>query len=154
MKFSKWLESNKTEGFDSNYAFYDKMLKDNNWAKKAGVLQASEFLLDQILIHSLNVDSKDLRKEIIDARKQIESILKSMRNVIKDNERVKREWSSDQVKKPLNVEKIKCPDCGHDAVYYDYGIGAGGNQDERIECENPRCSSHYSASGQSALNNL
>jgi len=89
MKFSKWLESNKTEGFD-HHAFYDKMFKDNNWAKKSGVLRASEFLLDQMLIHNLNVDSKDLRKEITDARKQIEFILSQMRSVITDNDRVRR----------------------------------------------------------------
>lgn len=72
---------------------------------------------------------------------------KRMHNVIKDNERVKREWSSDQVKKPLSVEDIKCPDCGSSATFYDYGIDSLGNEDHRIDCDNPHCPSNRSRRG-------
>jgi DNA-directed RNA polymerase subunit M/transcription elongation factor TFIIS len=46
-------------------------------------------------------------------------------------------------KKPEKIEKIQCPDCGENATYYYYGIGHGGNEEETIICDNPRCPSNY-----------
>jgi len=46
-------------------------------------------------------------------------------------------------KKPLKIEEIDCPDCGKPATFYDYGIDNLGNEDHRVQCENPRCPSRY-----------
>ncbi len=44
--------------------------------------------------------------------------------------------------KPESVEDGQCPDCGSPATLYNYGIDAGGNEDHRTDCSNPKCANY------------
>ena len=69
-----------------------------------------------------------------------------VKEIQKKNKKKKIRKCSESVRsapqKPDSVEDGQCPDCGSPATLYNYGIDAGGNEDHRTDCSNPKCDNY------------
>ena len=112
---------------------------------KAGV---SAQLKSAVLLAGLNSYGNTIIEEQIISRDHTENLL--MKNIqsikITKNKKKKIRKCSESVRsapqKPDSVEDGQCPDCGSPATLYNYGIDAGGNEDHRTDCSNPKCDNY------------